>query len=142
MMCMKVPLAVSSVCNDGHKEKAESVNPSCCCSAVSDSFVTLWTVAHQSPLSMGFPRQEYWSGFPFPSPRDLSDPGNEHTSPALAGEFFTAEPPGKLHPIISAANHRGGTMVCMRERCYYSSLRSPSYLRFCLTHGDLENMNE
>ena len=72
--------------------------------SVSDSFVTPWAVAHQSPLSMGFPRQEYWSGFPFPSPRDLSDPGNEPTSPALAGEFFTAEPPGKLHPIISAAN--------------------------------------
>ena len=73
---------------------------------MSDSFVTPWAVAHQSPLSMGFPRQEYWSGFPspFPSPRDLSDPGNEPTSPAQAGEFFTAEPPGKLHPIISAAN--------------------------------------
>ena len=74
VMCMKVPLAVSSVCNDGHKEKAESVNPSCCCSAVSDSFVTLWTVAHQSPLSLGFPRQESWSGLPFPSPGDLPHP--------------------------------------------------------------------
>ena len=48
-------------------------------------FVTLWTVGHQAPLSMGFPRQEYWSGFPFPSPGDLPDPGIEHRSPALPG---------------------------------------------------------
>ena len=46
-------------------------------------FVTPWTVAHQAPLSMGFSRQEYWSGLPFPSPGDLSNPGIEPTSPAL-----------------------------------------------------------
>ena len=45
------------------------------CSVVSDSFVTPWTAAHQAPLSMGFPRQEYWSVLPFPSPGDLPDPG-------------------------------------------------------------------
>ena len=54
-----------------------------------------WTVARQAPLSMGFQRQEYWSGLPFPSPGDLPDPGIEPTSPALVGEFFTTEPPGK-----------------------------------------------
>ena len=43
-------------------------------------FVTLWTVAHQNPLSMGFSRQEHWSGFPFPSPEDLPDPGIEPLS--------------------------------------------------------------
>ena len=56
-------------------------------------FPTLWTVARQAPLSMGFSRQEYWSGLPFPSPGDLSDPRIEPTSlmsPALAGGFFTA----------------------------------------------------
>ena len=55
-------------------------------------FATLWTVAHQAPLSMGFSRQEYWSGLPFPSPGDLPDPGTEPvslTSPSLAGGFFT-----------------------------------------------------
>ena len=55
-------------------------------------FVTLWTIAHQAPLSMGFSRQEYWSGFPCPPPGDLSDPGTEPASllsPALAGGFFT-----------------------------------------------------
>ena len=44
---------------------------------------------------MGSPRQEYWSGLPFPSPGDLPDPVTEPTSPALAGRFFTTEPPGK-----------------------------------------------
>ena len=58
-------------------------------------FATLWTVARQAPLSTGFPRQEYWSGLPFPPPGDLPDSGTEPTSPALAGGFFTAEPSGK-----------------------------------------------
>ena len=61
-------------------------------------FVTLWTVAHQAPLSMGFPRQEYWSGLPFSPPRDLLEPGIKPmspVSPALAGGLFTTEPPGK-----------------------------------------------
>ena len=52
-------------------------------------FATPWTVAHQAPLSMGFSRQEYWSGLPCPPPEDLPDLGIEPTSPALAGGFFT-----------------------------------------------------
>ena len=63
-----------------------------------DSLVTPWTVAHQAPLSMGFSRQEHWSGLPCPPPGCLPDPGIEHTSSVLAGEFFTTEPPGK--PVI------------------------------------------
>ena len=59
------------------------------------TLVTPWTVARQAPLSMGFSRQEYWSGLPFPSPGDLPDPGIKPTSPALAGGFFFVEPPGK-----------------------------------------------
>ena len=55
-------------------------------------FATPWTVACQAPLSMGFPRQEYWSGLPFLSPGDLPDPGIEPVSHAFAGEFFTAKP--------------------------------------------------
>ena len=57
-----------------------------------DSFATPWTVAHQASLLMGFSRQEYWSGLPFPPPGDLPDEGIELTSlvsPALAGRFFT-----------------------------------------------------
>ena len=64
-------------------------------SIMSDSFETLWTVACQAPLSMEFSRPEYWRGLPFPSPGDLPDPGIEPKSPALAGGFFTTEPPGK-----------------------------------------------
>ena len=52
-------------------------------------------VAHQTPLSMEFPRREYWSGLPFPAPGDLLDPGIESASSALAGSFFTTEPLGK-----------------------------------------------
>ena len=61
------------------------------CSFVSDSFVTPMTVALQGPLSMGFPRQEYWRGLPFPPLEDLPNP----SSPALAGGFFITEPSGK-----------------------------------------------
>ena len=55
-----------------------------------------WTIAQQVALSMGFPRQEYRSGLPFPSSGDLPDPGIEPALPALREEgFFTTEPPGK-----------------------------------------------
>ena len=58
-------------------------------------FVTPWTVAHQAPPSMGFSRQENWSGVPFPSPGGLPDPGIEPRSPASQAEALTSEPPGK-----------------------------------------------
>ena len=58
-------------------------------------FATPWTIVHQAPLSMRFPREEYWSRLPFPPPRNLPDPGIEPmflVSPALAGGFLTTEP--------------------------------------------------
>ena len=58
-------------------------------------FVTPWTAAYQAPPSMGFSRQEYWSGLPFPSPGDLPDPGIEPRSPALQADSLSAEPQGK-----------------------------------------------
>ena len=58
-------------------------------------FVTPWTVAYQAPPSMGFSRQEYWSGLPFPSPGDLPDPVIELRSPALQADALLSEPPGK-----------------------------------------------
>ena len=58
-------------------------------------FATLWIVTHQAPLSVGFSRQEYWSGLPFPSPGDLSNPGIEPRSPTLQADALTSEPPGK-----------------------------------------------
>ena len=63
-------------------------------SVVSNS-ETPWTVAHQAPLFLGFFRQEYWSGLPFPPPGDLPDPGIELVSPALADGFVTTVPPGE-----------------------------------------------
>ena len=69
-----------------------------CTHVVSQSCLTLcnpWTVAHPAPLSMGFSRQDYWSGLPCPSPGDLPDPGIEPqslVSPALVGAFFTSLP--------------------------------------------------
>ena len=60
--------------------------------------MTPWTVAHETLLSMGFPRQEFWSRLPFLSPGDLPDPEITHASPALAGRFFTTEPPEKYMP--------------------------------------------
>ena len=62
---------------------------------MSDYIETLWTIACQAPLSVGFPKQEYWSGLPFASPQDLPDPGIEPVAPALATGFFTTEPPVK-----------------------------------------------
>ena len=58
-------------------------------------FETPWTVAYQAPLSMGFSRQEYWSGLPFPSPGDLPNSGIEPKSPTLEADTLTSEPPGK-----------------------------------------------
>ena len=63
-------------------------------------FATPWTVAHPAPPSMGFSRQEYWSGLPFPSPGDLPDPGIEPTFPASEGRCLTPGPRGKCSPVI------------------------------------------
>ena len=64
-------------------------------SVMFDSFAAPWTVALKAPLSMGFPSKVTGVGLPFPSPGDLPNPGFEPMSPALAGRFFTTEPPGK-----------------------------------------------
>ena len=79
--------------------------PSCCGCLVAWTCLTLWDPMDCSPsgssLSMGFPKQEYWSGLPFPFPGDLPDPGIKPGSLALAGRFFTTEPPGKsLFPLL------------------------------------------
>ena len=70
----------------------------CCVLSRVQFFATPWTIARQSPLSMGSSRQEYRTGLPFPSPGDLPDPGIEAEtllSPALSGGFLTTAPPGK-----------------------------------------------
>ena len=65
-------------------------------------FVTLWT--HQAPSSMGFSRQEYWSGLPFPSPGDLPNPGTKPRSSALQADALTSEPPGYTRIFIHLSN--------------------------------------
>jgi len=71
-------------------------------------FATLWTIACQAPLSMGFTWQEYWSGVPFPTPGDLPSPGikpKSLTSPALAGRFFTTSATWEaLGMVVTVAN--------------------------------------
>ena len=67
-------------------------------------FVTLWTIGHQAPLSMGFSRKEYWSGSPFPSPGDLPNPGIEPGSPALEADALPSEPPRKPGVMCNVAD--------------------------------------
>ena len=62
-------------------------------------FANPWTVAYQAPASMGFSRQKYWSGLPFPSPRDLPGPGIEPGSPAFQADTLISEPTGKLDGV-------------------------------------------
>ena len=73
----------------------------CCCCLVAKLCLTPWTIAHQAPVSMGFSRQEYWSGLPFPSPGDLPEPGVEPASSVLVGRFFTVEAPGKPSCLVT-----------------------------------------
>ena len=68
-------------------------------------FATPWTVAYQASPSMGFSRQEYWSGVPQPSPGDLPDPGIEPWSPALEADALTSEPPGKPKVTLTAVKN-------------------------------------
>ena len=75
--------------------------------------MTPWTVDHQAFLSLGFSRQEYWSGLPFTSPGDLSNPGIKQASPVLAGGFFTAEPPGKPTEVNIDVVKRKNKDVCL-----------------------------
>ena len=71
-------------------------------------FANLWTVAQQAPQSMGFSRQEYWSGLPFPSPGDLPDPGIEPRSPTLETDALTSQPRWTLvRGILGSGQTRG-----------------------------------
>ena len=108
---------------------------------MSDSFRPPWTVAHQVPLSMGFPRQEYWSGLPFPS-GDLPDPRIDPAFPALAEGFFTTEPPGKCYcvgpreivrPSSQYSNKYTWQMLIKRKQiqkynCWTKQMLSPKML--------------
>ena len=68
-------------------------------------FATPWTAAYQAPPSMGFFRQEFWSGLPFPSPGDLPDPGIESGSPAFQADALISEAPGYLSGFYRIPKH-------------------------------------
>ena len=96
---------------------------------MSSSFATPWTIAHQAPLSMRFPRQEYWSELPFPSPRVLPYPGFESIFCALAGEFLTTEPRGKSYNRICCSVAMSYMTLCNPMD---SSVSVPSVLHYLL----------
>ena len=90
--------------------------------------VTLWTVAHQAPLSMGFSRQEYWSGLPCPSPGDLPDPGIEPMSPALAGGYLTTSATWEAHLCtVTLVKSRG---ICPLQLTFLGNLHEYGRLDF------------
>ena len=89
---------------DGQKPVRKQ-NDSCSCLAA-QSFATPWTEFCQAPLSMEFSRQEYWSGLPLPSPRELSNPRTEPRSPALQADSLPSESPGKPWMIYKAIRQR------------------------------------
>ena len=75
-------------------------------------FATPWTVAYQAPLSMGFSRQECWSGLPFPSPGDIPNPGIEPGSPALQADAFPSEPPVNINRSIWPCLRNDSSVLC------------------------------
>ena len=96
----------------------------CVCSIISNSFMTPWTVALQAPPSVGFPRQEHWSGLPFPSPGDLPDPGIKPRFPALEDQFFTTSAAWKAPCIIYMH-----LCVCV---CVCVCVQTHAYLCVCI----------
>lgn len=90
---------------------------------MSNSFVTPWTVSRQAPLSMRFPRQEYWSGCHFLLQGNLPDPGIKSVSPALASGFFTSVPPGKpkVHWLFNC-------LYILKVTLHLQSLQSTGYI--------------
>ena len=94
-------------------------------------FATSWTVAHQAPLSMGFSRQEYWSGLPFPSPGDLPNPGIEPGSPALQADALSSEPPGSPIILYSYNQMRPNTLGELKD----SKIRYHN-IKYVLCRGD------
>ena len=95
-------------------------------------FATEWSVAYQAPQSMGFSRQEYWSGLPFPSPGDLPDPGMEPRSPLLKADSLLTELPG----------NRGYLLQTWKLICLFNSSGSKDHLwtRKCLFSNFLSHM--
>ena len=97
---------------------------------MSNSFVTPWTIARQTPLSMGFLRQEESSGLPFPPPGDLLKPRIEPKSPALAGGVITTEPPGKTQALLRKRGHWYKKMPAKEEANSYRAGLFLGHMRY------------
>ena len=91
-------------------------------------FATPWTVTYQAPPSVGFSRQEHWSGLPFPSRGDLPDPGVEPGSPALQADALTSEPPGFRYILLFFFHQF--IMVFIRQDSYMFCVYIPKYFTF------------
>ena len=99
-------------------------------------FAPPWSVAHQTPLSMEFSKQEYWSGLPFPSPRDLPDPGTEPGSPAMQASL-PSEPPRKPTKDLDISPNKVSTWPISTLKC--ASVQFSSVAQSCLTLCDPMN---
>ena len=104
--------------------------PVCSVAQVSGS-ATPWTVACQAPESMGFSRQEYWSGLPFPTPRDLPNPEMEPECPVasvLAGGFLTTAPLGKDIPCVLGTFHLLPCSCLTKSNPHFTNKKKPTHL--------------
>ena len=102
-------------------------------------FVAPWTVAHQAPLSMGFSRQEHWSGLPFPSPGDLPDPEIEPRSPTLQADALISEPPGTRPYLTGASQLALTSLVAQTVKCLPTMREAQVQSRVLPSPADLPN---
>ena len=106
-------------------------------------FVTPWTVAGQAPLSMGYSRQEYWSGLPFPSPRDLPNTGIKPRSWVLQADSLTSEPPGKPKNVqITVQLHSFHILARLCSKSFKLCFSSTWTENFQMYKLDLEKAGE
>ena len=107
-------------------------------------FVTPWTIAHQASLSVGFPRQKYWSELPFPSPGYLPDPGIKSESlisPALAGRFFTTRATREVPILISHPKNKKNKKIKQKTQYSPASKKSVKF-NFVFTEISLRLLGE
>ena len=103
--------------------------------------MTPWTVARQAPLSMGFSRQEYWSGLPFPPPGDLPDPQIEPMTPTLQASSLLSEPPGKHKSFISRGKFHGPSLEGLPWKTDFLNIYTYPKSTFSCLNNSNDNSN-
>ena len=101
-------------------------------------FVTLWTIAYQAPPSMGFSRQGYWSGLPFPSPGDAPNPGIKPRSPSLQTDALPSELPGKPRKLEWAATSFSKRSSWPRDRTWVSCIAGRFFTIWAIREATME----